>query len=172
MQNETIVNRLYEAFPTAVRSTAERLGDLSVQVQREALVEVACFLRDAPDLRFSFLENLCGVDYYGRTPRFEVVYHLLSFANHHRVCLQVGVPADVPTVPSLTGLWPTANWQERETYDMFGITFSGHPSLERILLPDDWQGHPLRKDVPLGDEEVAFTSNQERIYRQKVFASE
>jgi NADH-quinone oxidoreductase subunit C len=101
-----------------------------------------------------------------------VVYHLLSFEHQHRVCLKVGAPEDDPTVPSLTGMWPTANWQERETYDMFGIVFRGHPALQRILMPDDWEGHPQRKDVPLGYEEVAFTFNQEQIYAQKHFVKE
>lgn len=172
MDNETLTNHLYEQFPEAITSIGERNGDVVVNVVREEIVRVAQFLRDDAKCQYVFLENLCGVDYLGREPRFEVVYHLLSFANRHRICLKVGVPEDTPNVPTLTGLWPTANWQEREAYDMFGIVFLGHPSLERILLPDDWEGHPLRKDVPLGEEEVAFTFNQERIYAHKVFAKE
>ena len=101
-----------------------------------------------------------------------MVYHLFSFANRHRLCLKVGVTEGDPSLPSLTSLWPTANWQEREAYDLMGIIFSGHPSLNRILMPDDWEGFPLRKDVPLGEEEIAFTFNQERIYAHKPFAKE
>ncbi len=172
MDNATIVQRLTAQFPQALLATHEVRGDLSVVLRREDLIAVARYLRDEPDLSYTFLENLCGVDYLGRTPRFEVVYHLLSFGNRHRVCLKVGVDELDPTVPSLTELWPTANWQERETYDLFGIVFSGHPSLDRILLPEDWQGHPLRKDVPLGYEEVAFTFNQNQIYAHKPFAKE
>ncbi len=172
MDNETLTTHVYEQFPEAITSIGERNGDIVVNVQRQEIAHVAQFLRDAPTCQYVFLENLCGVDYLGREPRFEIVYHLLSFVNRHRICLKVGVPEDDPNVPTLTGLWPTANWQEREAYDMFGIVFTGHPSLERILLPEDWEGHPLRKDVPLGAEEVAFTFNQERIYAHKVFAKE
>jgi NADH-quinone oxidoreductase subunit C len=172
MDNATVVERLRGALPRAIAKTSEFRGELSVVVSREAIVDVARFLRDDPDLSYSFLENLCGVDYLGRDPRFEVVYHLLSHKNHHRICLKVGLPENDPRAPTLTGLWATANWQEREAYDMFGITFDGHPGLYRILMPDDWEGHPQRKDVPLGYEEVAFTFNQDQIYAHKPFAKE
>jgi NADH-quinone oxidoreductase subunit C len=171
MDNATVLERLREAFPDAVQGSEFR-GQLMVQLRPEALLDVARFLRDDASLAYNFLENLCGVDYLGRNPRFEVVYHLLSFTNHHRVCLKVGLPERNPTVASLTPLWSTANYQEREAYDMFGIIFTGHPSLDRILMPDDWDGHPLRKDVPLGAEEVAFSFNEDRIYARKPFAQE
>jgi NADH-quinone oxidoreductase subunit C len=172
MENQTVVERLRSAHPDAIVAVAEQRGDVHITVHGKDIVTVARFLRDDPELHYIFLENLCGVDYLGREPRFEVVYHLLSFTNRHRVCLKVGLPEDDPTVPSLTALWPTANWQERETYDMFGIIFSGHPSLKRILLPDEWEGYPQRKDVPLGAEEVAFTPNVERIDAHKPYARE
>jgi len=172
MDNATVIERLRRAPPAAIIDTSEFRGMLNVAVRREAIVDMASFLRDDPELSYTFLENLCAVDYLGRDPRYEIVYHLLSLQNHHRICLKIGVPANAPQVPTLTVLWPTANWQEREAYDMFGITFSGHPGLYRILMPDDWEGHPLRKDVPLGYEEVAFTFNQEEIYARKPFAKE
>lgn len=172
IDNPTVLERLTSALPDAVLDSAEFRGDLSVQVRPDAIVEVARFLRDDPQLRYAYLENLCGVDYLGRTPRFEVVYHLISPSHRHRICLKVGLPEREPRLPSLTGLWSAANYQEREAFDMFGIVFDGHPSLERILMPDDWQGHPQRKDVPLGGEEVAFTFNEERIYAEKSFAKE
>jgi NADH-quinone oxidoreductase subunit C len=172
MDNTAISDRLRQHVADHLLSIDEEYGDLVVTVRREAIREVARFLRDDTALSCQFLENLCGVDYLGRDPRFEMVYHVLSFTNRHRVCLKVGVPEDDPTVPSLTALWPTANWQEREAYDMFGIIFTDHPSLERILMPDDWEGHPQRKDVALREEEVAFTFNAEKIYAQKVFATE
>lgn len=172
MENQTVIERLRGAHPGAIAAVEEPHGEVHFTVHRHELVNVARFLRDDPDLQYGFLENLCGVDYLGREPRFEVVCHLLSFANRHRVCLKVGLPENDPTLPSLTALWPTANWQERETYDMFGIIFSGHPSLKRILLPDEWEGHPQRKDVPLGAEEVAFTPNVERIDAHKPYAHE
>ncbi len=172
MDNVILSQRLREAFPQELTSIREFRGELHVVVPREQLVAVAQFLRDTPELRYIYLENLCGVDYLGREPRFEVVYHLLSLSHRHRVCLKVGVPEADPTVPTLTRLWPTANWQEREAYDMFGIIFHNHPSLERILMPEDWEGYPQRKDVPLGYEEVAFTFNQDEIYAQKHFVKE
>ena len=172
MDNATVIEQLRAALPGAIEATSEFRGQLSISVPREAIVEVARFLRDDPELSYNFLENLCGVDYLGRDPRFEMVYHLLSHQNHHRVCLKVGVPEDDPSVPTLTTLWSTANWQERETYDMFGISFPGHPGLYRILMPDEWEGFPQRKDVPLGYEEVAFTFNEEQIYAHKPFAKE
>ncbi|MCG8353411.1 MAG: NADH-quinone oxidoreductase subunit C [Chloroflexales bacterium] len=171
MDNATVVNRLQGAFPQ-IKTVHEFCGDVSVMLDRADLIAVAEFLYNEPELDYRFLENLCGVDYLGREPRFEVVYHLFSFSNRHRICLKVGLPESDPVVPSLTVLWPTANWQEREAYDMFGIVFSGHPGLHRILMPDEWEGHPLRKDVPLGYEEVAFTFNQDQIYAYKPFAKE
>ncbi len=172
MDNATVERRLRETLPDAVLATHEAHGDLSVVVDRQYIVDVARFLRDDPELHYILMENLCGVDYLGREPRFEVVYHLFSFDNCHRICLKVGAPEEDPVVPSLTGVWPTANWQEREAYDLFGIHFSDHPALERILMPEDWEGHPLRKDVPLGYEEIAFTFNEDRIYAHKPFAKE
>ncbi len=172
MDNTKVIQRLQEALPAAIVEVTEEHGDVKFRVQPEHLVAVARFLRDDAALDYQLLENLCGVDYLGREPRFETVYHLFSFKNLHRVCLKVGIPEDDPTVPSLTGLWPTANYQEREAYDMFGIIFSGHPSLKRILMPDDWEGHPQRKDVPLGYEEIAFSFNEEKIYAYKPFAKE
>lgn len=172
MDNQTALNMIREHLPQAVLGVDEFRGDLSITVRREALPEVARLLRDDPALRYTFLENLCGVDYLGRTPRFEVVAHLVSIQHLHRICLKAGAPEEDPHVPSLTPLFPTANYQERETWDLLGIVFDGHPSLTRILMPDDWVGHPQRKDHPLGDEEVAFTFNQERIYAHKPFAKE
>ena len=172
MNNQTVLNSVRERFAQAVLGVAEVRGDLNITLRREAWVEVARFFRDEPTLRYTFLENLCGVDYLGRTPRFEVVVHLVSIEHLHRICLKVGAPEEDPRVPSLALLFPTANYQERETWDLLGINFEGHPDLCRILMPDDWVGHPQRKDYPLGEEEVAFTFNQERIYAQKPFAKE
>ncbi|NTU82544.1 MAG: NADH-quinone oxidoreductase subunit C [Chloroflexales bacterium] len=170
MDNQTALKIIRERFPQAVLGVDEFRGDLSITIRREALADVARLLRDEPSLRYTFLENLCAVDYLGRAPRFEVVAHLVSMQHLHRLCLKVGAPEEDPHVPSLAPLFPTATYQEREAWDLMGIVFDGHPSLTRILMPDDWVGHPQRKDHPLGDEEVAFTFNQERIYAQKPFA--
>ncbi|WP_028459472.1 NADH-quinone oxidoreductase subunit C [Chloroflexus sp. Y-396-1] len=172
MDNQTVLTALREKFATEILSVSEFRGDLSLTLTPKGYVAVAQFLRDDPTFAYTFLENLCGVDYLGRKPRFEVVAHLTSMRHRHRVCLKVGCDEPEPTVPSLTPLFPTANYQEREAFDLLGIRFEGHPSLTRILLPDDWVGHPLRKDHPLGDEEVAFTFNQDRIYAHKPFVKE
>lgn len=170
MDNSGLLETLRARLPAAQLSADEFRGDLRLYVRREDLPPVAGALRD--ELGFNFLENLCAVDYLGRDPRFEVAVNLLALGSGARVCLRIGLPEDDLRMPSLTGLWPTATYQEREAFDLFGIVFDGHPALARILLPDDWVGHPLRKDVPLGDEEVAFTFNQERIYAHKPFAKE
>lgn len=172
MDNATVIGRAQAALSEALVETREFRGDISFRVRPEALLDVVEFLRQDAELSYAFLENLTAVDYLGRDPRFEVVYHLLSHKNRHRVCLKVGLPEHRPHVTTLTGVFPTANYQERETFDMFGIIFDGHPSLERILMPEDWIGHPLRKDVPLGYEEVAFTINEKQIYERKPFAEE
>jgi NADH-quinone oxidoreductase subunit C len=172
MDNATVQTVLRERLGAGVLAVNEFRGDLSLTLTPEAYLAAARLLRDEPALRYTFLENLCGVDYLGRDPRFEVVVHLVSMLHNHRVCLKVGCPESDPRVPSLTPLFPTANYQERETWDLLGIGFDGHPSLTRILMPEDWVGHPQRKDHPLGDEEVAFTFNQDAIYAQKPFAKE
>lgn len=170
MDNAALLQRIGSQFPSAILAQNEFRGDLSLTIHRDSLLDVARLLYAEPALAFTFLENLCGVDYLGRDPRFEVVYHLLSITNGFRCCLKVGAPEADPTVPSVTSVWATANWHEREAFDLLGILFAGHPSLDRILLPVDWEGHPLRKDVPLGNEEVAFSINRDRIYAQKPFA--
>ncbi len=170
LDRKTLEARVSQRFPSVV--IGDESGDLALTVGRMHLVELAAWLRDEPELNFKFLNNLCGVDFLGREPRFEVVVHLTSIPNQMRIALHVGVPENDPTVPTLTRLFPTANYQERETYDMFGIIFTGHPGLERILMPEDWMGYPQRKDHPLGYEEVAFTHNEDWIYANKPFAKE
>lgn len=158
----SLIERIQRQFPSVI--VGDEAGDLALTVGRMHLPELAGWLRDEPDLRFTFLNHLCGVDYLGREPRFEVVIHLTSISNNFRLALHVGVPENDPTCPSLSRMFPTANFQEREAYDMFGIIFTGHPGLERILMPEDWMGYPQRKDHPLGYEEIAFTHNEDRIY--------
>lgn len=172
MDNATVLSVLRERLGQGVLAASEFRGDLSVTLAPAAYLAAAQLLRDDAELAYTFLENLCGTDYLGREPRFEVVAHLVSMRHNHRVCLKVGASEASPSVPSLTPLFATANYQERETWDLLGIGFEGHPALARILMPDDWVGHPQRKDHPLGDEEVAFTFNQEAIYAQKPFAKE
>jgi NADH-quinone oxidoreductase subunit C len=116
-------------------------------VAADAIAEVAAFAKGEPDLAFDNLMCLSAVDYPKETPpRMEVVYHLFSYRHRHLHVLKVMLPREGPGLPTVEGVWGVANWHEREAYDMFGITFTGHSDLRRILLPDDWEGHPLRKD--------------------------
>ena len=158
---ERIEERLRERFPGVEfrRQGGEAVRDHTLQLPAGNLVEVCTFLRDDPELDFAMLSWISGVDWLPREPRFEVVYGLLSLARAARVTLKVQLPGENPRVPTVIGVWPTADWLERETWDFYGIEFTGHPNLKRILLPEGWVGWPLRKDSPLGYEEVAFTHN-------------
>ena len=156
-----ILTKLKERFPDSILEVAESRGELTIVIKKEDNVPICTFLRDEPEFSLDFLSDLCGVDYLGRKPRFEVVYHLYSINKNHRLRLKVKVDED-ESVPSVTSIWSTANWHEREVFDMFGIEFDGHPDLRRILMPEDWVGYPLRKDFPLTREEVTFTHNKNR----------
>lgn len=148
-----------QAQPEWFAEVIEAFGEVTVVVARERIAEVCRFLKTAPGLEFNFLADICGVDRGPEEePRFEVNYHLLSIAKAHRVRLKVLLNEDDPRVPTVTTVWRTANWHERETFDLFGVVFDGHPDLRRILLPDDWEGHALRKDFPLrGYEPYSLT---------------
>lgn len=143
-----VLRALAERFGDAIVSTHSDFGDDTALVARERIVEICTFLRDDPEMAFEFAMDLTGVDYLGEEPRFEVVYHLFSYAKKRRVRLKVRVPESDPAVETVSGVWPGMNWYEREAYDMYGIVFRGHPNLRRILLYEDFVGHPLRKDYP------------------------
>lgn len=147
--------RLQEAFPEAVEEVMSFRDETWAVVRVEALLEVCRFLKEDPELAYDFLSFVCAVDYMPREPRFEVVYQLYSTKFHHRFRIKTRVGGQDPRVPSVTSIWPTADWHERETFDLMGIGFDGHPDLRRILLPQDWVGHPLRKDYPLRGPERA-----------------
>lgn len=123
--------------------------ELTVILDRSFLREACSVLRSDPELQFIFLADITCVDWYPSEPRFEVVYELLSMARKQRLRLKVKLTGSAPNVDSLTSLWPGANFFEREVYDLFGIRFAGHPNLRRIMMPEDWEGHPLRKDYPV-----------------------
>ena len=158
-----IINVLEAQFPGKIKSKKLDAIDPFVVVEPSDLVDVCRYLRDDPQLRFDLLNNISGVDYLepdpkkvakaGFDPHLEVVYHLQSFTHRHRITLKVILPrwrdnkaGELPQLPSLTGLWGSADWHEREVYDLIGVWFTGHPDLRRILLSEDWVGHPLRKD--------------------------
>ena len=144
------------ACPGAVRGVVDRLGETTVEIAPERLLDVARFVHGAP-LSFVLLSDLTCADFPEEPGRFRVAYHLYSIESGRRLRLRVWAGADDPEIPSVTSVWATANWHEREVYDMFGVRFTGHPDLARILMPLDWEGHPLRRDYPLGGEEVIFT---------------
>jgi NADH-quinone oxidoreductase subunit C len=143
------VQKLRAAMPDAIEEVASFRDQVTVRVFKDRLVEVCTFLRDTPGLEFDFLTDLTAVDYPTRPKRFDVVLHLYSMTQNHLLRVKAAV-AENETIGSVVPVWKTANWLERETYDMFGVVFEGHPDLRRILLPEDWEGFPLRKDYPLG----------------------
>ena len=140
---------LQAALPEGTTQLSYYLGDWTIIVPVAHILDAARYLRDAADARFDFLSDLTATDWPPRTAaRFDVIYCLYSTFNRHRVRLKTKVSETDP-IPSATGLWPAADWLEREVYDMFGVNFTGHPDRRRILMPDDWQGFPQRKDYPL-----------------------
>jgi NADH-quinone oxidoreductase subunit C len=156
---DEIVDGLYEAYSDAAAAITKVVVDrdeLTLHIAREHLIGVATALRDNASLRFELLSSVSGVDYLGSVNRLHAVYHVTSMTYRRRVRLEVSVSVEDPHVPSLTALYPTADWQERETYDLFGIVYDDHPALTRILMPDDWDGHPQRKDYPLGGIPVQY----------------
>ena len=144
-----LVEKLKVRFPGVVEKSDEFRGDLAINVGREKIVDVCRFLRDDPDLAFDLVVDICGVDMYRPEKRFEVVYHLYSLKNKDYLRLKVGLDEEDPTLDSVTGVWSGANWLEREAFDMFGITFTDHPDLRRMYMPEDYEYYPLRKDFPL-----------------------
>jgi NADH-quinone oxidoreductase subunit C len=156
---DEIVDALAAAYPefdAAVTKIVVDRDELTLYVTKEHIRSVARTMRDDPALRFELLANLSGVDYIGSVNRFHVVYNLTSMTYRRQVRLETSASLDDPHVPSVTGVYPGADWQERETYDMFGVIFDGHPALTRILMPDDWDGYPQRKDYPLGGIPVQY----------------
>ncbi len=154
MDGRAILERLKEFFPDRILETHDFRGDHTAVVEWSAIFDVLRFCRDNPALRFEVLIDLTAVDYLkypGREdgPRFEVVYHLYSLTHSHRLRLKVQVEEEDAVVPTAVPLWPIANWFEREVWDMFGIRFEGHPDLRRLLMYEEFQGHPLQKDYPI-----------------------
>lgn len=182
MDNNTVLDALKGKFGDVVRGVVEFRGQAIAWIAAERLVEVCTWLRDDPQCAYTYLSDLSAVDRLliqseplpgnpAPDARFVVSLQLLSQAHKHRLWLKVAAPGENPRLPSVTGVWPGANFLEREVYDLMGIAFDGHPDLRRIMMPDDWQGHPLRKDYPEAHEEVQFTHNFERVERRKKYAT-
>lgn len=163
--SESVLDKLKDHLRGAVLDSHEHRGDQTAIIERSHL-RAACFwLRDTEGLELDMLSDLTAVDYLalGREPRFEVVYHLYSVAQKHRIRLKVGVPVHDPTVDTVSDIWKVANWLEREVWDMYGIRFNNHPDLRRILMYEEFVGHPLRKDYPKHRHQPLFRRPQHEI---------
>lgn len=169
------VEALKEALPDALLDVHLFRDETTLVIKPDQIVAVARFMRDTKGLVFNFLSDISAVDYYpeyNRPGRFGVSYHVYSMLYNRRLRLKVFLPEDEPTVTSVTPVWRAAEWLEREIYDMMGVNFTGHPDLRRVLLPDDWEGHPHRRDYPLGYETIMFSFNKDEINKSKPYAKE
>lgn len=161
MDASALTELLRQAVPDAAIEAQDAIDMPTIAVDREHLLDLCAVLRDHPELQMAFLADVTAVDRLPASPRYELVYHLACIGPHYvsagasqpaaasRLRVKVMLPDADPSAPSVVSVYPTAGWPEREVYDLFGITFDGHPDLRRILMPDDWEGHPLRKDYPV-----------------------
>ncbi len=147
MSDQAIVEKLKAKFSSAVLDVVEHRGETTVTMEKESIVAICTFMRD--ECGFNLLADLCGVDYMGKAPRFMVVYNMYNITTKQRMRIKVPVEEQDATVDTVSGVWGTANWHERECWDLMGISFNNHPDQRRILMPADWEGHPLRKDYPV-----------------------
>lgn len=165
---ETLAQDLVTKAKGAIEGYSVAFGEVTLNAQADRIVEVLTLLRDQKDAQFQQLVDLCGVDYPERAARFDVVYHLLSLTRNHRIRVKVRTDEDT-AVPSVTGVYPCADWYEREAFDMYGIFFSGHPDLRRILTDYGFHGHPLRKDFPMsGYVELRYDDELKRVVYEPV----
>lgn len=170
MKPLNIVERLKERFADEVLETKEFRGQASVTIKKDKILDICKYLHDDPDLLFDYLVDVCGVDYLGRKDaRFEVVYHLYSIKHRHSLRLKAAVSENDAAIDSVVPVWVGADWHEREAFDMFGIVFRGHHDLRRILMPEDWEGHPLRKDYPLKGPEKEWRGFLEVLEKEQKF---
>jgi NADH-quinone oxidoreductase subunit C len=150
MDASALIATLQEAMPGAQLEAASSVDlQVTAYVSRDALPELARLLRDREDLAFTFLAELTAADFWPREPRFEIVYILVSITRRLRLRLKIRLHGNDAHLATVSDVWPAANWLEREVWDLFGVVFDGHPDLHRLLMPDDWEGHPLRKDYPV-----------------------
>lgn len=170
---------LRDAMPDSLLDVHQFRDETTLIVNPLDIVKVARFLRDTKGLVYNYLSDISAVDYYpdyNRPGRFGVSYHLYSMLYNRRIRIKVFLqeedPEVLPSVPTVTVVWRAAEWLEREIYDMMGIVFEGHPDLRRVLLPEDWEGHPHRRDYPLGYETVMFSFNKDEINKSKPYAKE
>ena len=167
---EKAVAKLQRELGESVLGIEEFRGQTSVTLDPEAIVNACQMLRDDAELDFNFLAALTAVDYWPSEPRYKIVYQLYSLANKEFIGLRAQLSNESPEISTIESIYPNANWHEREVFDMFGVTFKDHSDQRRIIMPYDWEGHPLRKDYPLGYEEVQFTFNFDEIDKRKPYA--
>ena len=163
MTSEEIVEKVKADLADAIQDTSLPQGDAVVFIAPNSLPAVTKFLKNDSELKFDYLSDIRGVDYLleEREPRFEAVYQLYSIDYEHSIRVRVGIDEDNPSVPTVSNLWKGALYPEQELFDMFGIKVEGHPKMERLIMPKDWEGFPLRKDYPLTTETVAFSHNRD-----------
>lgn len=149
MEPLEIVNKLKNKFFSEIVDVTEFRDQVFISVKKDRIVDICSFLNSDPEINMDYLADLCGVDYPDKQYRFEVIYNMYSIKHKHRLLVKALIREDNADIDSVSSIWKTANWHEREICDMYGITFSGHPDLRRILMPEDWEGYPLRKDYPL-----------------------
>jgi NADH-quinone oxidoreductase subunit C len=171
-QMSDTIRMLQDTFSDSITLSEPFRGEVAATVSTPKIVEVCRFLKETEGLKYNYLSDITGIDYYPDEPRFALCYHLLSLPHGHTLRLKAYWSEGDDPVPSITKIWRAANWEEREAYDMFGIEFSGHPDLRRLLMPEDWMGFPQRKDYPLGYETVRFSFNVDRIDSHKPYAEE
>ena len=159
-----VYQKVKERFGEAIESFNEKALDPYIVVKPDAVVEVCRFLKEDPSLAFDCLSNMSGVDFI-KEGKLQVVSHLYSYPHRHSCVVKVDVPRENPTMPSLEGIWKAANWQEREIYDLVGVIFAGHSDLRRILMPEDWVGHPLRKDFVEPEEYHGISTRRESLLK-------
>lgn len=172
MNHQFVTDKVKNALPTAIEEVVDFRDERTLIIDPAQFMAVCRLLRNDEDLYFTLLEDICADDYLPDFPRFAVNYHLYSLANHHRIRLKLFVEDPDEGPETLGGFWPVASWLEMEVYDLMGIKFKGNDGLRRLFLPEDWQGYPLRKDYPLGYEEVQFSFNWQAIDNRKPYAKD
>ncbi len=171
-QHDFVLDKIKSAFPEVVEEVDDFRGERTIFLRMDQLKAVCLMLRDDSELAYNFLSDIVADDYLPDFPRFAVNYHLYSIPKNHRMRLRVWVEDPDEGPETLKDVWPIATWLEMEVWDLMGVRFAGNGALRRLFLPEDWQGHPLRKDYPLGYEEVQFSFNWEEIDASKPYAQE
>ncbi len=164
MTASEIHQKVKERFAEQADDLNDKALDSCFLVKSEVIKEICRYLKEEPTLAFDCLSNMSGVDYL-KEDKLQVVYHLYSYTHRHKIVLKVDLPRDNSVMPTVEDIWKTANWQEREIYDLLGVTFTGHPDLRRILMPEDWPGHPLRKDFVEPEEYHGISTRRESLLK-------